>query len=121
MADLTASDVTFTIRKRDKLQNRYVVYAKLAFGDSSKTYPSGGVPITSEKFGFVRPLSLEVVESDGNVLMYRYDLGSETLRIFYPTDEQLFDRNRAAVEMGNTVAPAAAALEVVAMGFDTHN
>ena len=50
MADLTASDVTVTIgigdNDRTVLGNK-VVCATLTFGDSSKTYPTGGIPLPS--------------------------------------------------------------------------
>ena len=52
MADLAASDVTYTVvHQRIGENGRKNNVIKLTFGDSSLTYPAAGVPLTKAKLG----------------------------------------------------------------------
>ena len=66
MANFAATDVTVTIQKTKILRGSpggvRVVSAKLAFGDATLTYATGGVPAPLfGKFGFMRELEYLIV------------------------------------------------------------
>ena len=118
MADLEATDVTYTIRDKKRWGTRYLIHASIAFGDASSTYPDGGIPLTNSKLQVSNLLSVEILESNGDVLLYEWDRSANTIRIFNPTQELNVTANRAAVEYtAATDAPAATSLEAVVIGF----
>ncbi len=119
MADLVAADVTYTIRDRTKIGKRQLIFASIAFGDASDTYPSGGVPLTTAKFEVNNLNSVEIFESNGKALLYEWDRSANTIRIFNPTQETNSNTNRAGVEyVAATTAPAATTLEVEVIGYN---
>ena len=117
MADLVAADVTYTRRRILDRDGMKEWYGTVAFGDGTDTYPTGGVPAAKGKFGFARTLeSFQVTESNGNGLVYEYDRSAETIRIFEV--DTTGDTDKALVELdGGSDTPAAATLEVVAVGI----
>lgn len=119
MADIAASNVTHTIKRKDDLNGMKLVQATVAFGNGSLTYPTGGVPSAKEKYGFSRSIqSVKIIESNGDALLYEYDLSAQTYRAFFPTQETGTPGNRAGVEFtGGSTAPAATSLEVEAIGY----
>ena len=119
MANIGATDVTYTIRDRQKIQGRYLVQAQIGFGNTSLTYPSGGIPLTKAKLGLPTQISsLEIIESNGKALLYEWDRSADTIRIFNPTQETDANTNKAGVEyVAATTAPAVTVLEVEAIGF----
>lgn len=119
MADIAASNVTTTILRKTDNGNGLTVEAQIAFGDASLTYPSGGVPLAKSKLGFNRKIATcEIIESNGDKLLYEYDISAETIRAFFPTQETGTPGNRAGVEFtGASTAPAATTLQIVATGY----
>ena len=117
MADIEATDVTYTIRDKKKWGPRYLTHASIAFGDSVLTYPDGGIPLTNSKMEVTNLVSVEILESNGSALMYEWDRSANTIRIFNPTRE-VSSGDRAGLEYtAATDAPAATSLEVVIIGF----
>lgn len=91
MADLASSNVTITIQKNRIIkgspgsQQRNVV--KIAFGDGSLTYPSGGVPLpAASSFGMRRELEFITLIDGGSAvgILWKYDYANKKLRGFIP-------------------------------------
>ncbi|MFQ5641097.1 MAG: hypothetical protein ACE5IR_24225 [bacterium] len=87
MPALAASDVTVTIEKENRSselrmkRNR----VKIAFGDGSLTYPTGGVPMPAiGNFGMVNNLDfLNVVDDDDSQgIVWKYDKDNNKLRAY---------------------------------------
>lgn len=87
MADLAASDVTYTLQTgRSELtggSKQKHVYS-IAFGDGTDTYPSGGVPLTKAKLGLPTIIeALNFVEDNaGDGYIYKFDESAEKIRIY---------------------------------------
>jgi len=89
MADLTSSDVTVTRSVRDldighgRLSKNMSIVS-VAFGDGSKTYPSGGVPLPAiGNFGFQQQVDFcAVQEPSANGFTYKYDNTNHKIRIY---------------------------------------
>ncbi len=85
MADLAASDITCTVVTQRNIANRQREnLVKLVFGDSAKTYPSGGIPVPSDaNLGLTTPLRYLIPVQDRNLtsaIQWRHDYASGTLR-----------------------------------------
>jgi len=83
MADLASTDITITILNNDltggNAPKRRVV-ATLAFGDSSLTYPVGGVPINKDKLGCPNIIeSLKVFDQGTSSYVWTYDRTNQKL------------------------------------------
>lgn len=118
MANIGASDVTYTINDKKRWGTRYLTHATIAFGNATLTYPSGGIPLTKSKMEVTNLVSVEIFESNGKGLIYEWNRSANTIRIFNPTQETNSNTNRAGVEyVTATTAPAATSLEVVIIGF----
>lgn len=91
MADIAASDVTYTLQEGTQYSSpadpRNCGVYKVEFGDSSLTYPSGGVPLTKAKLGCpAEIISLEILDQgDADGLLYKYDRENEKIRIYNMT------------------------------------
>lgn len=91
MADIAASDVTYTLQEGTQYASpadpRSCAVYKIAFGDSSLLYPSGGIPLTKAKLGCpAEILSLEILDaSDADGLIYKYNREDAKLRIYNAT------------------------------------
>lgn len=85
MAAFVAGDVTYTVSKAKKLEdNRLVVKATLAFGDGSKTYATGGVPMTLGGLGFAT-FADDIVFDDngGSAYIPIYNGATNKLKLFF--------------------------------------
>lgn len=88
MSALVAADVSYTVLGRGGQVNdsgSRVNDLKLVFGDGSKTYPAGGIPLSNlSKFGFPNVvdslLIQDMASSDG--YLYKYDKVNNKLRIY---------------------------------------
>src|SRR6476620_8308825 len=88
MPALAASDVTVTVIESRTISNRQREnLVRLTFGDSSKTYPAGGIPLPSAaNFGFRSPLRYLLPVQDRNLTsltQYRHDYAAGTLRGYH--------------------------------------
>lgn len=88
MADIAASDVTYTLQagsaKSCPSDPRFEGVFKVEFGDGSLTYPSGGIPLTKGKLGCPGNIdSLEILDAanaDGYV--YKWDRANNKILIY---------------------------------------
>lgn len=94
MSALVASDVTFTVgganSKINVAENGTGKSAsmKIAFGDSTKTYPAGGIPLSGlSTQGFPTVIGrVEIYdESNADGLIYKWDSVNNKLRIYQST------------------------------------
>lgn len=81
MANLSAGSVTYTVKNLRRLGNSKVSNRiQLAFGDSSLTYPAGGVPLTKGKLGCPNVVeSLVVYDQGTSGYQFQYDSTNEKL------------------------------------------
>lgn len=119
MADIAAANVTVTVNRRDDVNGLRRNECTVSFGDGALTYPTGGIPLAKGKLGMARYIDeVKITESNGNALLYEYDISAETIRAFFPTQQTGGAGNRAGVEFtGASTAPAATALRIVAWGY----
>lgn len=83
MTALVASDVTVTILKARRNNGFRYNKVSIAFGDGSKTYPAGGIPLNIGAFGCPVVLeSLIVFDSVGSGFEAQYDSTNKKLRLF---------------------------------------
>lgn len=90
MTALAATDVSVSISSRDLdfinagASTKKFVIADITFGDGSKTYPTGGVPLPAiGNFGFRRQIAMGVVEQPAsNGFIYKYDRANHKIKIF---------------------------------------
>ena len=75
MANIAASDVTYTVKNlrragNSRVQNRI----QLAFGDGALTYPAGGIPLTKAKLGCPNTIeSLHIVDQGTSGYQFQFD------------------------------------------------
>lgn len=120
MADLTADDVTVTVEEQRRggpgVRANTV---KIEFGDSTDTYPAGGVPLPAkESFGLVHSLdTLEIVDSDDSSgWVFKYDHENQKLRMYEIDMSQTGDNQLVEADSGSD-APAAHTLYAITYGF----
>lgn len=89
MANLESTDVTVTLSSRDKdigrgRLNKNISIATVTFGDGSKTYPAGGVPMPSiGNFGFQRAIDFAVpMVSTPDIYLYKFDITNHKLVMY---------------------------------------
>lgn len=115
MAALTADDVTVTLLPEDvdfTQQLRKLNLVTLSFGDGSKTYPSGGIPLPDKgRFGMSREIRFMLFADPNNGYLYVYDRTHHKLRIYFPDGA-----NGVMEELAATEAPEATSLEALVLG-----
>lgn len=122
MADLAASDVTYTEQAKTRQivgESRTSVVYKLAFGDGAKTYPSGGVPITKANLGLPNDIeeAIMIDSNDANGFVYKYDYENDKIRI-YQGDYTNTQADAALVELsGGSATPAATTIYMKFVGW----
>lgn len=84
MADIAATDVTVTINNQRRVNGRSYFNVTLVFGNSTLTYPAGGVPITRAKLGCPNIIeSLTVYDKGTSGYNWSYDTTNQKLVGFY--------------------------------------
>jgi len=107
MGALGASSVTYTLLNQRKMSDsRSLNRVRLAFGNASDTYPSGGIPLTIGKMGCPTVIeSMVVVDKGTSGYSFMYDQDVKKLVMFQAPAQththDLFIRD-------NTIADAAA-------------
>lgn len=106
MADLAASDVTYSFDLKDAMwvgRKGKLFRGTITFGDGSKTLPSGGLPLTKGNMGCPQKItSLKVMESNAAGYLYEYDFSAEKLRLFRAGAESgSISSNSAGTPAGN--------------------
>ena len=119
MADIAASDVTYTLNAREySVGEGYVNDVSLTFGNGALTYPSLGVPLTKGKQGCPNNISRAVFvdAAPANGFLYKYDTANNKIRIY-----QGDNPNAAAAAnielVGGTATPAAATIRMSFTGY----
>ena len=81
MGAMTSASITYTINKIKKLEDgRKIVSATLAFGNSSDTYPSGGIPLLFGSLGCPNTVdSFGVVGNAGQGYAFQCDIPNKKL------------------------------------------
>lgn len=88
MADIAASDVIYTLQEGTQYacpsDPRFKGVFKIAFGNGSLTYPSGGIPLTKGKLGCPAVLlEFELMDAnDASGYTFKYDRENGKLRIY---------------------------------------
>lgn len=86
MVDIVASDVTITVQKSLKAGKRRRNRVKIAFGNGTLTYPSGGIPLPAgTKFGLPgNQLEYLILtdNEDSTGLVWKYDQENKKLRCY---------------------------------------
>lgn len=85
MADIAAGDVTYTVNKQRKEESGNKINSvTIAFGNSTLTYPSGGIPLTSASMGcpnnIVSAVFVGANSADG--IVYKYDKVNNKIRMY---------------------------------------
>ena len=84
MPAIAATDVTYTITSRDRIDRLKTVECSIAFGDAALTYPSGGVPLTLASLGLARNIKhINISDSsNGDGFVYKWDKTNNKIRIY---------------------------------------
>ncbi len=86
MTDLAASDVTVEVTRQDRYVLGKLKMSKGAmdFGDGSKTYPRGGVPMPAiGYFGMNKAIiALQISDESGNGFIHKYDQTNRKIKVF---------------------------------------
>lgn len=113
MANLVASDVTYTVLKRTKINGspsryRHLLAVSTAAGD----YPTGGIPLDIARMGFRAVVeSVSVLEGNGATAhMYKYDYSAFKLKIYT-------EQTNAYAEHPNSAFTSPDQLVIEAIGY----
>lgn len=86
MTDLASTDVTITVQKSLKTGKRRRNRCKIAFGNGTLTYPSGGVPLPAAKsfglYGNVLEYLVITDSNDASGFVWKYDQENKKLRCY---------------------------------------
>lgn len=83
MAAITSSDVTVTVRYRERIGKKTRVMATVSFGDGALTYPSGGVPLPAKSYFRLSSIDAFHIEApSGNGYVYKYDAANHKIKMF---------------------------------------
>lgn len=97
MADIAAGDVTYVVSKQRKEESGNKINSvTITFGNSTLTYPSGGIPLTKASMGCPNAIVSADIEAanSGDGIIYKYDKVNNKIRMF-----------RAAATTGSVAAP----------------
>ena len=117
MADIAASNITYTVRLEDMDATSRMgkkVIADVAFGNGVLTYPAGGIALDKAVLGGSWEIvALDVVEAGGTGYVFQWDRSAQKLLIF--ESDTTGDTDKALVELDGADTPAALALIVDAI------
>lgn len=85
MADIASTDVTYAMVDQSKEDSSFAKNVMtVAFGDSSLTYPSGGIPLLKGKMGVPNFVASAVIYAPdaSNGYVYKYDQVNNKIRIY---------------------------------------
>jgi len=112
MAALSAGSVTYTLNNLRRGGNSKVMNnVKLAFGDGSSTYPTGGIPITIGNLGCPNNVESMVIADHGSSgYLFRYDQVNKKLLMLQGAlhNHQILLKNGAQTSAANNSVMAAA-------------
>lgn len=114
MADIAASDVTYTLQGKTARSTAadpsYRAIFKIDFGNGSLTYPTGGIPLTKAKLGCPNKLESFEISDAGSAAGYiiKYDYANEKLKIYQAGGS--FDHTHDLLIKGGQAAASTAAV-----------
>lgn len=121
MPALTADDVMVSLAPEDidfTQGLRKLNLVTITFGDGSKTYPSGGIPLPDKgRFGMNREIRFMHIALPANGYVYSYDRANHKLRIFYASHDLKFIQGTGGDTVG--IDAANAELETTTTGGKT--
>lgn len=85
MADIAAGDLTYAlVKQRKEDSSNKVINLTVAFGNSTLTYPSGGIPLTSAKLGTPNEIVSLIVDGPASAdgIIYKYDKANNKIRMY---------------------------------------
>src|SRR5512137_877866 len=108
MADIAAGNVTTTLTFQQLFGRKKQVIASLAFGNSTLTYPSGGVPITGLGYlGFLTSVDFAHINgpaSDGYI--YKWDNTNRKIRIYRGSMGGIYTYSPGGGDIKGATSPA---------------
>jgi hypothetical protein len=116
MANIAATDVTYTMLKQRLLSNSEKSnLVKLVFGNGALTYPAGGIPITGKNMGCPNIIeSLKVVGQGTSGYVFNFDPVNVKLVVLQGDNSNV--ASGPLIE-ASTVAIAAQTLQVEVIGW----
>jgi len=116
MADIAAGDVTYTLKtKRTTGDSRKLNRVLIEFGNSTLTYPAGGIPITIGKLGCPNIVeSMTIVDKGTSGYSFMYDQSAKKLVMF-----QSAAHTHDIKFMGGQTHDAAVGLNSTSLGKNT--
>jgi len=113
MADIAASDVTYTLLKaRTEGDSTKVNIVQVAFGNGALTVGSGGVPLTNAKMGCPTTVnSVKVIDQGTSGYVFNYNKATGKLVVLFADYDAVADG--ALVAYTGAIAAQTLQLEVV--------
>ncbi len=85
MADIAAADVTYAVTKQRKEESGNKINSvTITYGNSSLTYPSGGIPLTKASMGCPNAITAAHIEAANSAdgIIYKYDKVNNKIRMY---------------------------------------
>ena len=122
MADIAATDVAYTeVPGAKRLQGfppRIYNRVALAFGNNTLTYPTGGIPLTTSKFGLPSTLeSLDVVDQGANAKGFKFEWDSTNNKLLVLIEATVGTNTPLAQHTNATFVPNPATVVVEVTGY----
>lgn len=134
MADIAAADVTYTKQEGSQFacpsNPKFSGVFKVAFGNGTLTYPSGGIPLTPGKLGCPANIeSLDIMDTDdGSGKIFKFDFENKKIRIYNPLGAHAHDflvkggtaaAGTDALNIKTAIVGKEAATDATALGADS--
>lgn len=114
MADLTAVG-TITPIARTVFGNKRIIIASVVIGDSSGTFPAGGLPLTPAQLGL---REIDFLKTESASLVYKYDYDNHKL-LAYTAPTTPGATVKLVVATGST--PLTETIRITAYGYGINN
>lgn len=124
MADIAAGDVTYTVTKQRKEESGNKVNSvTITFGNSTLTYPSGGIPLTKASMGCPNVITAATLEAanSGDGIVYKYDKTNNKIRMYRGAGFTPAGTNQALTFTGSALAAHRHELFVATGASDSAN
>ncbi|MBU2550230.1 MAG: hypothetical protein KKB20_17610 [Proteobacteria bacterium] len=114
MTAIASTDVVVTVSARDRDVSpgmfKNFTIARVAFGNGSLTYPTGGVPLPAiGAFGFLREIQFLAIQEAANGFVYKFDQANHKIKIY--TQGVVTGSTGAAVNENGALVENSAAAE----------
>lgn len=85
MADIAAGDVTYSVTKQRKEESGNKINSvTITYGNSTLTYPSGGIPLTKASMGCPNAIVSAQIDAANSAdgIIYKYDKANNKIRMY---------------------------------------